>query len=133
MQSIKDQSFFREGRKDLLFSTPDNPYESIYIYAEIKRGCLVITDSECDHAPDGGWSHQVITFDAGNTEKPSLYCVNGTRIRFRRLPTPSAMKSGHVRFWQTAVSAASNIPCSCLSDNIKCTGQVICLTGASFL
>ena len=75
MQSIKDQSFFREGRKDLLFSTPDNPYESIYIYAEIKHGCLVITDSECDHAPDGGWSHQVITFDAENTEKAfSLLC-----------------------------------------------------------
>lgn len=58
-----------DGQEKLLFSDPANPYESIYIRAAIFRGMLLVTDSECEHGPDGGWSHRTISFDGENTEK----------------------------------------------------------------
>ena len=68
-----------EGRDDLLFSTPDNPYESIDIYAKVRHGCLTITDSERDHGPDGGWSHGTLAFDEENTVKAiALLCESNS-------------------------------------------------------
>ena len=64
-----------EGRESLLYSDPSNPYESIYIRAGVKNGELTITDSECEHAPDGGWSHLMITFDKMNTQKVFLFLL----------------------------------------------------------
>ena len=58
-----------EGKERLLYSNPDNPYESIYIKAQVEGGCLTITDRECGHAPDGRWSHRTLSFDAENTQK----------------------------------------------------------------
>ena len=58
-----------EGTEEMLFSTPKNPYESIYIRAKISNGILTVTDSECEHAPDGGWSHRILEFDENNTEE----------------------------------------------------------------
>jgi hypothetical protein len=57
-----------EGTEKLLYSDQSNPYESIYIRAKISNGLLTITDSECEHGPDGGWSHRTLTFDKINTE-----------------------------------------------------------------
>ena len=58
-----------EGVEVLLDSDPTNPYESIYIYVRIRDGILNIIRSECEHAPDGGWSHKFVVFDAENTLK----------------------------------------------------------------
>lgn len=58
-----------EGTEVLLDSDPTNPYESIYIYARVRDGVLNIIRSECEHAPDGGWSHKFVVFDEENTLK----------------------------------------------------------------
>lgn len=62
-----------EGTEKLLFSDPSNPYESIYISAYVYQGCLTVKDSECEHAPDGGWTHILVSFDRENTEKAFAY------------------------------------------------------------
>lgn len=68
-----------EGKERLLYSDPTNPYESIYIRAKISDGKLTITDSECEHGPDGGWSRRIITFDKQNTIKAiALLMENNT-------------------------------------------------------
>ena len=58
----------KECKEELLFSD-SNLYESIYIRARIYNGALTVIDSECGHAPDGGWSHRSILFDKENTER----------------------------------------------------------------
>lgn len=69
MPSVKNIIAAYEGKERLLYSCPDNPYESIYISAKISDGLLTVTDSECEHGPDGGWSHRTLAFDKVNTEK----------------------------------------------------------------
>ena len=66
---VKEVITSYEGTEEILFSTPNNPYESIYIRAKISNGILTVTDSECEHAPDGGWSHRILEFDENNTEE----------------------------------------------------------------
>ena len=56
-----------EGKNLLLWEDQNNPYESIYIRACVEQGRLSLTDSQCDHAPDGGWSHIVLEFDEENS------------------------------------------------------------------
>lgn len=58
-----------EGKDFLLFENKGNPYESIYIRASVKHHMLTVNDSECGHAPDGGWSEKIIRFDEKNTEE----------------------------------------------------------------
>lgn len=58
-----------EGTQRLLYTDPSDPYESIYIRAKIQDGLLTVTDSECEHGPDGGWSHEILAFDKSNTQK----------------------------------------------------------------
>ena len=67
--TVKDILAKFEGKERLLYSDPSNPYESIYIKAGIKNGLLTVTDSECEHGPDGGWSYERLVFDKINTEK----------------------------------------------------------------
>lgn len=74
-----------EGIEKLLYSDPDNPYESIYIRAKITNGALTVTDSECEHAPDGGWSHRIISFDRINTEKVFSFLLEKNSDPFRAL------------------------------------------------
>jgi len=56
-----------EGKQILLFEDRENPYESIYIKAGIAQGKLTMTDSECGHGPDGGWSFHYMEFDEDGT------------------------------------------------------------------
>ena len=67
--TIKDFITKLEGTERLLYSDPSNPYESIYIEAKIRDGMVTVTDSECEHGLDSGWSHEILAFDKINTEK----------------------------------------------------------------
>ena len=69
MSTVQDIIAASEGTEKLLWSCPDNPYESIYIHAKIENGLLTVTDNECEYGPDGGWSYRTITFDGDNTVK----------------------------------------------------------------
>ena len=69
MTTVKKTIASYEGVKRLLYSDDSNPYESICIYAEVTKGSLTVTDSECEHGPDGGWSHGYYVFDEENTQK----------------------------------------------------------------
>lgn len=69
----------------LLYSDPRNPYESIYISAKIIDGKLTVTDSECEHGPDGGWSHRIISFDEENTEKGFAFLLDRNADPFQAL------------------------------------------------
>ena len=75
MPEVKDVITTYEGTEKLLYSDASNPYESIYIRAEIRNRSLTVTDSECDHGPDGGWSHGTYTFDEENTEKVIFFLL----------------------------------------------------------
>ncbi len=72
MPTVKDVITAYEGTEKLLYQDPGNPYESIYIRAKVSDGLLTVTDSECEHGPDGGWSHRTLEFDKMNTEKVFL-------------------------------------------------------------
>lgn len=58
-----------EGKRYTLYEDPYNPYESIYIRAAFENGCMVLTDDEYEHGPDGGWSCEAMEFDRENTRK----------------------------------------------------------------
>ena len=69
MPTVSEMIAMYEGTEKQLYSDPGNPYESIYIKAKISDGLLTVTDSECEHGPDGGWSFRTLLFDRVNTEK----------------------------------------------------------------
>lgn len=85
MPTIKDIITSYEGTEKLLYSDPSNPYESIYIRAKIKDGLLTVIDSECEHAPDGGWSHRILAFDKINTEKAFLMLLEKDHDPFKAI------------------------------------------------
>ncbi len=74
-----------EGRKEMLYSDPSNPYESIYIRASVTGGRLTIDDDECEHGPDGGWSYKSLKFDKENTRKLLAILSAGNRDPFQVL------------------------------------------------
>ena len=69
MSTVREIIAKYEGTEKQLYSDPGNPYESIYIEAKISDGLLTVTDSMCEHGPDGGWSYRTLSFDRSNTEK----------------------------------------------------------------
>lgn len=93
MVSINDILAMYEGKEELLYSNSDNPYESIYIKAKIEDGQLTITDSECDHSPDGGWSHRTLEFDKANTEKVFSMLVERNSNPFKALKIMMSYKN----------------------------------------
>ena len=85
MVNVNDIIDKYEGTEELLYSDPSNPYESIYIRAKFSNGQLTVTDSECEHAPDGGWSHRILEFDKGNTENAVLMLIEKDPDPFKAL------------------------------------------------
>lgn len=84
-ETIVERIEAKEGSESLLYSDPSNPYESIYIRARVVHGVLTVIDSECEHGPDGGWSHKTITFDRENTEKVFAFLLDMSYDPFRAL------------------------------------------------
>ncbi len=74
-----------EGKESMLYSDPGDPYESIYIRARVAGGALTVTDSECEHGQDGGWSHRILVFDGENTEKVFAFLSDMDPDPFRAL------------------------------------------------
>ena len=74
-----------EGKEKRLYSDSGNPYESIEITARVSDGMLTVTDSECEHGPDGGWSCRTLTFDRVNTQRLSLLLAGVHPDPFRAL------------------------------------------------
>lgn len=82
---VKSTISAKEGTEKLLYSDPDNPYESIYIRAKVSEGLLTVIDSECEHAPDGGWSHRILSFDSRNTEAVFAFLLEMDHDPYRAL------------------------------------------------
>ena len=55
--------------KQFTLVNSNNPYESVFIDAFIKEGCLIINNDYFDHGPEGFRSRHVIRFDKENTRK----------------------------------------------------------------
>lgn len=92
--TIKETVAKYEGYEKTLFEDPSNPYESVYIRAEVSGGKLTVTDSECEHGPDGGWTHRTFLFDKENTEKAFAFLTEQGTDPFVKL---SGMIDGNVR------------------------------------
>ncbi|MBR5344596.1 MAG: hypothetical protein IK127_02055 [Clostridia bacterium] len=75
MKEIEQLIASLDNTGHLLYSCPDNPYESIYIRAKISEGSLTITDEESEHAPGGGSSLEELKFDTMNTQKVFLFLL----------------------------------------------------------
>ena len=74
-----------EGTDKLLYTDPGNPYESIYIRAKVSDGMLVVTDSECEHGPDGGWTFRTLSFDKPASEKVFIMLLEINPDPFRAM------------------------------------------------
>ena len=92
-ETVKQHIADNEGVKKLLYSDPSNPYESIYIEARIVNGALSVTDSECEHGPDGGWSHVTTSFDEENTEKVFTFLLERNADPFQALAKMMSYRS----------------------------------------
>ena len=97
-ETIQVRLFEKEGKEEILYPDPNNPYESCEIRARIVGGALTINDSECGHAPDGGWSHRTIVFDRENTEKVFAFLLDACYDPFRALKNMINYNDGLIPF-----------------------------------
>ena len=85
MSDVKKLIASYEGTDKLLYTDPGNPYELIYIRAKVSDGMLVVTDSECEHGPDGGWTFRTLCFDKPASEKVFIMLLEINPDPFRAM------------------------------------------------